>query len=154
MTEAVLLCGRASTRFQPPAYHYRVQAALRRFGLDRDAGFSPLAIAGGPFIVVPAQAGTQSFQSLVLDPRFRGATNREFLQLDYNRLRKGDKQGEPGGIPLVHTTLMSAFTSSRQANPWLLLKRLAWAGLGGAGGAADVTTVDQTLMRGLEPHDR
>ena len=52
------------------------------------------------------------------------------------------------------TTLMSAFPSSRRANSWLSLKRLFWAVLGKAGGAAVMTTVDHTLMRGSKPHDR
>ena len=55
-----------------------------------------------------------------------------------------------GAIP----PLMSAFPSRRQTNSWLSLKQLFWAVLGRAGGAAVVTTVDQTLMRGSEPHDR
>jgi hypothetical protein len=52
------------------------------------------------------------------------------------------------------STLMSAFTSSRQVNPWLSFKRVFRAALGRAGGAAVMTTVDHTLMRGLEPHHR
>ncbi len=54
----------------------------------------------------------------------------------------------------VYTTLISAFPSSRRVNSWLSLKRLLWAVLGRARGAAVVTTVDRTLMRGLGPHDR
>jgi len=52
------------------------------------------------------------------------------------------------------TTLMSAFPSSRRVNSWLSGKRLFWAVPGRAGGAAVKATVDHTLMRGFEPHDR
>ena len=55
---------------------------------------------------------------------------------------------------LIRSTLISAFPSSRRVNSWLSLKRLLWAVLGRARGAAVVTTVDRTLMRGLGPHDR
>ncbi len=51
-------------------------------------------------------------------------------------------------------TLMSAVPSSRQANSWLPSKRLSQAVPGRAGGAVVETTVDHTLMRGSEPHDR
>jgi hypothetical protein len=52
------------------------------------------------------------------------------------------------------TTLMSAFTRRGQVNSWLASKRLFWALPGRAGGAVVETTVDHTLMRGSEPHDR
>jgi hypothetical protein len=52
------------------------------------------------------------------------------------------------------STLMSAFASSRQVNPWLCFKRLFQAVAGKAGDAVVITTVDHTLMRGSEPHDR
>jgi hypothetical protein len=52
------------------------------------------------------------------------------------------------------TTLMSAFASSGQVNSWLFFKHLLQALPGKAGGTAVMTTVDHTLMRGLEPHDR
>ena len=52
------------------------------------------------------------------------------------------------------TTLMSAFPSSRRVNLWLSFKRLFQALPGKAGGTAVMTTVDHTLMRGSEPHDR
>ena len=54
----------------------------------------------------------------------------------------------------VPTTLMSAFPSSRRVNPWLHWKQLVQALPGKAGGTVVMATVDQTLMRGLEPHDR
>jgi hypothetical protein len=50
--------------------------------------------------------------------------------------------------------LMSAFTSSGQVNSWLSFKHLLQALQGKAGGTTVMTTVDHTLMRGLEPHDR
>ncbi len=53
----------------------------------------------------------------------------------------------------IHT-LMFAFTSSRQVDSWLSLKRLLQALPGRAGSAVVETTVDHTLMRGSEPHDR
>jgi hypothetical protein len=49
---------------------------------------------------------------------------------------------------------MSAFASSEQANPWLCFKRLFQAVPGSAGDAVVMTTVDHTLIRGSEPHDR
>ena len=52
------------------------------------------------------------------------------------------------------TTLMSAFASSGQVNSWLSFKHLLQALQGKAGGTTVMTTVDHTLMRGLEPHDR
>ena len=52
------------------------------------------------------------------------------------------------------TDLMSAFPSSRRANSWLYFKRVFQALPDKAGGSAVMTTVDHTLMRGLEPHDR
>jgi len=51
-------------------------------------------------------------------------------------------------------TLMSAFSSSRRVNSWLHWKQLLQALPGKAGGAAVMTTVDHTLMRGSKPHDR
>src|SRR5262249_15300386 len=54
----------------------------------------------------------------------------------------------------VLSTLMSAFPSSRRVNLWLHWKRPLQVLPGKAGGAAVKTTVDHTLMRGLEPHDR
>ena len=66
----------------------------------------------------------------------------------------GDEKKAAGVLHLLDTTLMSAFPSSRRANSWLSLKRLFWAVLGKAGGAAVMTTVDHTLMRGSKPHDR
>ena len=53
----------------------------------------------------------------------------------------------------IHS-LMSAFPSSRRVNLWLPWKRLVQALPGRAGGAVVETTVDHTLMRGSEPHDR
>ena len=61
---------------------------------------------------------------------------------------------EPGTKRKIFTTLMSAFTSSRRANSWLYFKRVFDAVPGRAGGAVVIATVDHTLMRGLEPHDR
>src|SRR5882762_10478883 len=63
------------------------------------------------------------------------------------------------GIPFgffrqVFSTLMSAVPSSRQASSWLSFKRLFQAVPGKAGDAVVMTTVDHTLMRGSEPHDR
>ena len=52
------------------------------------------------------------------------------------------------------TNLMSACTSSRRVNSWLSFKRLFQALPSRAGGAVVMTTVDHTLMRGSEPHDR
>src|SRR6516162_11401471 len=54
----------------------------------------------------------------------------------------------------ICTTLMSAFASSRQVNSWLSFKHLLQALQGKAGGTTVMTTVDHTLMRGSEPHDR
>ena len=59
-----------------------------------------------------------------------------------------------GSIRLTLSTLMSAFSSSSRVNSWLYFKRLFQALAGTAGGTAVMTTVDHTLMRGLEPHDR
>jgi hypothetical protein len=61
---------------------------------------------------------------------------------------------EPGAKRLICSTLMSAFSSSRQVDPWLSFKRVFWAALSKAGGAAVMATVDHTLRRGLVPHDR
>jgi hypothetical protein len=55
---------------------------------------------------------------------------------------------------LILSTLMSAFASSGQVNSWLSFKHLLQALQGKAGGTTVMTTVDHTLMRGLEPHDR
>ena len=52
------------------------------------------------------------------------------------------------------STLMSAFPRCRRVNSWLACKRLFQALPGRAGGAVVETTVDHTLMRGSEPHDR
>ena len=52
------------------------------------------------------------------------------------------------------TTLMSAVSRCRRVNSWLACKRLFQALPGRAGGAVVETTVDHTLMRGSEPHDR
>src|ERR1700724_4784772 len=49
---------------------------------------------------------------------------------------------------------MSAFARCRRVNSWLFFKRLFWALPGRAGDTVVETTVDHTLMRGLEPHDR
>jgi len=57
-------------------------------------------------------------------------------------------------IWMSQSTLMSAFTRRRQVNWWLASKRWFWALPGRAGGAVVETTVDHTLMRGSEPHDR
>jgi pyruvate/2-oxoglutarate dehydrogenase complex dihydrolipoamide dehydrogenase (E3) component len=54
----------------------------------------------------------------------------------------------------IWSALMSAFTRRRQVNWWLASKRWFWALPGRAGGAVVETTVDHTLMRGSEPHDR
>jgi len=59
-----------------------------------------------------------------------------------------------GSIRLILSTLMSAFASSRQVNSWLSFKHLLQALSGKAGSTTVITTVDHTLMRGLEPHDR
>jgi hypothetical protein len=67
-----------------------------------------------------------------------------------------------GGAPTTHqigedtltSTLMSAFARCRRVNSWLACKRLFQALPGRAGDAVVETTVDQTLMRGFEPHDR
>jgi len=59
-----------------------------------------------------------------------------------------------GSICLILSTLMSAITRCRRVNSWLACKRLFWALPGRAGGAVVETTVDHTLMRGSEPHDR
>ena len=45
-------------------------------------------------------------------------------------------------------------SSSGRMNSWLYFKRAFQAVPGRAGGAVVMTTVDHTLMRGLEPHDR
>jgi hypothetical protein len=58
-----------------------------------------------------------------------------------------------GGLADI-TTLMSAFARCRRVNWWLASKRWFWALPGRAGGAVVETTVDHTLMRGSEPHDR
>src|SRR5437773_285214 len=55
---------------------------------------------------------------------------------------------------LQRNTLMSAIPSSRQASSRLSFKRLFQVLPGRAGGAVVMTTVDHTLMRGSEPHDR
>jgi len=61
---------------------------------------------------------------------------------------------EPAGIVRQRrSTLMSAIPSSRQVNSWLSFKHFQ-AMPDKAGGAVVETTVDHTLMRGLEPHDR
>ena len=59
-----------------------------------------------------------------------------------------------GSIRLILSTLMSAFASSGQVVSWLSFKHLLQALAGKAGGTAVMTTVDHTLMRGSEPHDR
>jgi hypothetical protein len=59
-----------------------------------------------------------------------------------------------GFIHWHRTTLMSAFSRCRQVNLWLCFKRSFWAIAGRAGDTAVETTVDHTLMRGSEPHDR
>jgi hypothetical protein len=55
---------------------------------------------------------------------------------------------------LILSTLMSAITRCGRVNSWLSSKRLFWALSGKAGGAVVETTIDHTLMRGSEPHDR
>ncbi len=67
----------------------------------------------------------------------------------------------PGSDHTPFRTLLSGlyhshvrFPSSRQPNWWLSFARLFWTVLGRAGGAAVKATVDHTLMRGSEPHDR
>jgi hypothetical protein len=45
---------------------------------------------------------------------------------------------------------MSAFASSRQVNSWLSFKHLSQALPDKAGSTTVITTVDHTLMRGLE----
>ena len=75
-------------------------------------------------------------------------------------LSSGQSAFHPEPIPGVGTkrqtlsTLMSAFASSGQVNSWLSFKHLLQAVPGKAGGTAVMTTVDHTLMRGSEPHDR
>ena len=59
-----------------------------------------------------------------------------------------------GIIRQRQSTLMSADSRCRRVNSWLSCKRLFRAHPGKAGGAVVETTVDHTLMRGLEPHDR
>src|SRR6516164_6887160 len=59
-----------------------------------------------------------------------------------------------GTMRQILSTLMSAFASSGQVNSWLSFKHLLQALQGKAGGTTVMTTVDHTLMRGLEPHDR
>jgi hypothetical protein len=54
----------------------------------------------------------------------------------------------------IWTPLMSAITRCRRVNSWLACKRLFWALPGRAGDTVVETTVDHTLMRGSEPHDR
>src|SRR6516165_1447756 len=57
-------------------------------------------------------------------------------------------------IRLGLSTLMSAFARCRRMNWWVASKRWFWALPGRAGGAVVEATVDHTLMRGSEPHDR
>ena len=71
-----------------------------------------------------------------------------------HRSRRGDEEEKTGIICLIQTTLMSAFSRCRQVNLWLCFKRSFWAIAGRAGDTAFETTVDHTLMRGSEPHDR
>jgi hypothetical protein len=52
------------------------------------------------------------------------------------------------------TTLMSADSRCRRVNSRLSCTRRFRAHPGKAGGAVVEATVDHTLMRGLEPHDR
>jgi hypothetical protein len=76
----------------------------------------------------------------------------DLWMLSYPRLGACDDDGGwaiidrfriPGSLDdgSIFPTLMSAFTSSRQANSWLSFKRVFRAVLGRAGGAAVVTTV-------------
>jgi hypothetical protein len=78
--------------------------------------------------------------------------------LTFSALRRGANLrkllGHGGIICVILFTLMSAFTSSRRVNSWLSFKHLLQALPGKAGGTTVMTTVDHTLMRGLEPHDR
>jgi hypothetical protein len=59
-----------------------------------------------------------------------------------------------GTIRCGLSTLMSDFARSGRVNPWLACKRWFQALPGKAEGAVVETTVDHTLMGGLEPHDR
>jgi hypothetical protein len=70
------------------------------------------------------------------------------------RTRSEPGESSFGFFRQVLSTLMSAVTSSRQVNSWLYFKHWFQALPGRAGGAVVVTTVDHTLMRGSEPHDR
>ena len=77
--------------------------------------------------------------------------------------RQSDPVGRPNGsdpyrrpyavIEEGNQALESAFPSSRRVNLWLQWKQLVQALPGKAGGAAVMTTVDHTLMRGSKPHD-
>src|SRR5262249_13084628 len=49
---------------------------------------------------------------------------------------------------------MSVISRCRRVKTWLASKRWFWALPGRAGGTVVETTVDHTLMRGSEPHDR
>jgi hypothetical protein len=64
------------------------------------------------------------------------------------------RRRKPPVVLMKVPTLMSAITRCRRVNSWLSSKRLFWALSGKAGGAVVETTIDHTLMRGSEPHDR
>jgi hypothetical protein len=66
----------------------------------------------------------------------------------------GQTRTLPCNVRFIQCTLMSAFARCRRVNSWLASKRWFWALPGRAGGAVVETTVDHTLMRGSEPHDR
>ena len=77
--------------------------------------------------------------------------------LEAFRPHRGDAlvvPGRGGRYWVEHSTLMSADSRCRRVNSWLSCERLFRAHPGKAGGAVVETTVDHTLMRGLEPHDR
>src|SRR5207245_11337341 len=68
--------------------------------------------------------------------------------------RYGPTRPLPCTMHLIQCTLMSDFARCRRVNPWLAGKRWFWALPGRAGDAVVEMTVDHTLMRGSEPHDR
>jgi hypothetical protein len=88
----------------------------------------------------------------VLSRRHKSGT----MALVGTRIRGMSDQGGPEIMSGTSESapLMSAITRCRRVNLWLACKRLFRALPGRAGGAVVETTVDHTLMRGSEPHDR